>query len=204
MAAGLPPRKGLTTLSTTPDPRAAILPCRPSTSARNAGLVATWPGELTTTTSFALRGMPMRCDSRSAPTLDCGLPRKLACVVSAPDSRALMSAKAPNRSTTQTPMVRHGWRALARATVCGEIFMGPAPRWLPYRTPARARERKADWIVSGLQGLSRDRGPENRTALCDGRARAGDRQAEAGRLSGRKPGDCQAENRMAVCAGLPS
>ena len=108
IAAGLPPLKALTTLSTTPGPSAAIRPWMPRTFCRNAGLVAVCVGELTTTISSAFCGMPMRWLSRSAPTFDGGLPKKLYCAVSAPDSSVEMIPKATSRSTAQRPMVRQG------------------------------------------------------------------------------------------------
>src|SRR5215469_12630003 len=95
---------------------------RPATKPAKRGLDTVSTGDRTTTSSVSLAGPVSRCSMRFWARTDSGLLAKLDCVVSAPDRKAREQTAAAARTTIQTATVRHGWRALARASRSGVLM----------------------------------------------------------------------------------
>ena len=135
------------------------------------------------TISWAFCGMPMRWLSRSAPTCDGGLPKKLYCAVSAPDSRVLMMPKATSRSSAQSADRAPGVKgAVARDGLRRDpAFHASTSRVGPTRAERRARSQKRGdlWSVTTARA-SPGGGRGNRCGR-----RAGRRPGRVGRGAGR-------------------
>src|SRR5215472_12661617 len=100
---------------------------RPVTKPAKRGLDTVSTGDRTTTSSVSLAGPVSRCSMRFWARTDSGLLAKLDCVVSARDRKALEQTAAAARTMIQTATVRHGWRALARASRSGVLISDHSP-----------------------------------------------------------------------------
>src|SRR5215472_18493882 len=144
---------------------------KPATKPAKRGLDTVSAGDRTTTSSVSLAGPVSRCSMRFWARTDSGLLAKLDCVVSAPDRKAREQTAAAARTTIQTATVRHGWRALARASRSGVLISDHPPTGL-----RRSRLRRRS-VVDTSNGPNADRrasaskGPPSRAR---GPARAGD------------------------------
>src|SRR5215469_5806894 len=116
---------------------------RPVTKPAKRGLDVVSTGDRTTTSSVSLAGPVSRCSMRFWARTDSGLLAKPDCVVSAPDRKARVQTAAAARTTIQTATVRHGWRALARASRSGVLIWDHPPQGFA----GQARE-DARWSTS--------------------------------------------------------
>src|SRR5215207_10269505 len=88
------------------------------------------------------------CPSTSSARSDCGLFVGLPSVVNAPPSSARIATTAATTTAVQTPIVRHGRRALAAASACVESFISHPLLSRPslfrdlHRLPSRRPSRK--------------------------------------------------------------
>src|SRR5215470_19268002 len=94
---------------------------RPVTKPAKRGLDTLTTGDRTMTSSVSLAGPVSRCSMRFSARTDSGWLLKLDWVVSAPARKAREHIPATARTMIQTAIVRHGWRALTRASRSGVL-----------------------------------------------------------------------------------